>query len=170
LEPIQDCKNLANFIEISTKDYNNFDCCHSKLVKCNDSQNSIIELYLSSNLNAETRENFSLETFLIQFPYLNVLDVGDNQLEGQLIIPDNSNLEILSVSNNQLTDVSGNQFEGELIIPENSNLESLNASNNQLTGDLIIPENSKLKSLYVRENQLTGKLIIPQNSNIIDFG
>jgi len=44
LEPIQDCKNLDNFIEKSSKDYNNFECCQSNSVKCNESQSSIVEL------------------------------------------------------------------------------------------------------------------------------
>ncbi|KAL6617781.1 RNI-like protein [Neocallimastix sp. 'constans'] len=143
------------------------------------SNNGELEVNVDYISKEEVKEDF-IQKFLKQFPYIEILNVINEKLTGELIIPENSNIRVLRAYGNNLygqliisenskleyLEVNNNNLKGELNIPNNSTLKKLYAKYNKLTGSIIIPENSKLEVLDVDGNNLSGQLIIPKNSNL----
>ncbi|KAG4106515.1 hypothetical protein H8356DRAFT_1069970 [Neocallimastix lanati (nom. inval.)] len=105
LEQIQECEILKN--------YTNFDdiqCCKLSYVKCDESEGHIVSINLRNDIKTEIRNKFSLESFLNQFPSLEKLDISDNKLKGNLIIPHTTLVEFNNNNNNYNNNNNINKF------------------------------------------------------------
>lgn len=122
---------------------------------------------------------FFRDDALVLFRNLRVLDLGDNQLSGELpsfgMLP---NLQILRLGNNQLfglvpekllessiplqeLDLSGNRFSGAISVINSTTLSILNLSSNVLSGSL--PSLRQCLKVDLSNNMLTGDMSIIQN-------
>ncbi|KAL6617814.1 hypothetical protein LY90DRAFT_27451 [Neocallimastix californiae] len=188
LEPIQECKFLNAYSSYYLDDNG---CCFSENVKCDISQGHIVSIDLRNSIKQDMRNKFSLEKFLNQFPSLKRINISENELTGDFIIPNNTTLVELNASNNsfngklvipdnseidsffndgecrlQILNISNNEFKGDLNIPDNSTLVMLDASNNHFNGYLNIGENTELEELNVSNNEFKEEFLIPPHTNL----
>ncbi|ORY52157.1 hypothetical protein LY90DRAFT_289009 [Neocallimastix californiae] len=170
LEPNQECEILNNYSSY----FDDINCCKNENIECNESQSHIIRINLRNSIRTEMRDNFSLGTFLNQFPALEWLDISNNGLSGDLIIPYNTTLVELNASENS--------FDGKFVIPDNSEIETffsngesklrvLNINSNYFKGNLIIPKNSSLTILLLQRslNLFSFKLYMPTTMNFFSY-
>ncbi|XP_050292405.1 probable inactive receptor kinase At5g10020 isoform X2 [Quercus robur] len=117
------------------------------------------------------------------FRNLEVLDLGDNQITGELpSLSSMPRLRILRLGRNQFSgsiqeellessvaleelDLSGNRFTGSLLGINSTSLNFLNLSTNMISGDISIMQNwsSELQVLDLSSNKLSGTL--PSGNN-----
>lgn len=137
---------------LSSWDSSSLHFCQWSGISCDNSSSHVVKIELSGkNLSGKITDE------IFRFPYLEDIDLSDNQLFGELI-PAGGNLSsCLSLKHLNL---SNNNFTGPIPRASNPGLETFDLSNNMLSGN--IPEEiglfSSLRVLDFGGNVLEGKI------------